>query len=1495
MKFKKRLAAALLGILCTGCLAGGLTACKAKGPTTVPDNATTYRLALPKDGSAPTAHTGLENIGYMAYALDKQDSYHAYAIGTSKVMGYTQTTKTWKDYMDGVMICSDITYSTFVSAGTQACFVNNEAYMRSSSEKPSSSTSGTTAKWRTTEPTYYTKDKYLKTYGEFSTELSVYVINADTIKSCGEVVVNEDGTYSQSFSLNEEAACYYQYGMKTRGDLKGYPVFKSIDITFTFDGNWTVLSSKCLEKSKLAPNAIGGIPNDSTSNVTTTFSYGEENFDTEHYGYYESYYKQYIGKLGDGTTPPPPSNEVDVMKVLASAFGGVISGGEQFNAELTLGQTDYDGKIYLSLASLEDVLNNIDARVALGKKGSGKQDLYIDFAGGDVNAYYSDEFAMTLNIDAVSTVINQFSDWAARFKKDGAAAASYALTDEPENNPEEQAGGLDISSLLGQLKVEADDTTVTVSIETDDLMGTGIGVKLYLHCDRGDGDTYIFNNIELESISYGSDSIDLKAKITPDKDGTVISHDKAQAPADLADYASGIYSMLNCDTLKVSLNLDGGKQEVISALKGLNVTADAYVELGYDLATRVDIAIAYADLSAELAVYYGNNIDFKRYGNIYIDLLKVNGEDCNAKLYCNIDGTVDAVKQLLDIINRNTATASLTEVRSEEAANSVAAMINGILNLKFGEVLGDIYANNSQIRVSADVDMIIGALGVDVNGIKFGTAALALGLNDGKSNLSLSLAALGLSINVEGSDEQIVFPEKADYLDAVEIVEVVKAAANEANAIIDAQSIAFDIDSLVVIDGVAMRVIGKGEVDWADGLKVAVDAVMNIANGVLSDEKDEVALRLFYDQNAEEGAPFIKFAVNNLGMEIYSKDISDTQNLIQNIIDNVNLLLNGEKSGNADAETAVQLYSAAAELDGVNADEELEEIVENDNLQKILAVVLGIVKDLTISTESSVDGGSVNTLLIQHALCGNITLKADGGLSLEADITNKNGTQICNVKAGVTVGDSSTLAEVSETLDGIVTYSTEQMEYAFTKIVYNYLFAVIEDLSVENTLGSNTYEVLINLKGADSAIPALKDVNVIAKLYYTQGLEGEKVAKNKLVEIDLDLTIGTVTAKANVKYNNEKIYVSLDQIGNTRLEQVKFYAAKNDMYTAVEELVNLITDEKVIASLTGLFHPTEAAAVSAVATQADSSEISSLVSKVITFNLANVVTLRKVDGVNTATVNVDELLSLIGADLGYAIGTAKIGVNPVTHAITGGITQGGSEWATLTAQVAEQRRDFDGWQSDYIDIGFISNFIGDLTKTAFTNGELNTLYTLSGNIDIDISYASIINTSVNIKNVKVTAGLDEQNKFYLTLTGELQSSSYMFQTVAQKWNIAITYSDGYITLGREVGTTSEKFKVMTLDYLLSNLLHKENSPIRWLLGTGDTPWGLIANNVKLNLGSGLTKPQEYWLYKENIPEPDEEVKITEFRLGEILAGLKVVLGGEVRDNFGDGAGAVLAG
>ena len=316
-------AALLLLAILTVSLIFGLASCNKSGIIPPPEINTTVRKEAPTDGSSPEEHTALDNIAYMAYVLDRQPFYHAYANNSTKSTGYEQVTQTWKDYRlteidgktRGVMVCSDLSYSALVKSASQACFLDNlVAFMRTGG-KPSKQSTPSDIEWSADQPRKYEKEKYLTTYGEFSTELSVYVINEDTVESAGETVNNGDGTYSQTFRLNAGAAYWYQYGMKTRGGLKNYPVFEKIEITFTFDGKWQVLSSYCEEKAQITPGALGGIPLGSNSKTTTTFDYGEQGFDGAHYGYVDSYYSAYFDKnLGDDDKPV--TQEVDRKSVV---------------------------------------------------------------------------------------------------------------------------------------------------------------------------------------------------------------------------------------------------------------------------------------------------------------------------------------------------------------------------------------------------------------------------------------------------------------------------------------------------------------------------------------------------------------------------------------------------------------------------------------------------------------------------------------------------------------------------------------------------------------------------------------------------------------------------------------------------------------------------------------------------------------------------------------------------------------------------------------------------------------------------------------------------------------------------------------------------------------------------------------------------------------------------------------------------------------------------
>jgi len=1502
MKLSKKIAVSLLGILCTVSLACGLSACKGKKPVDTPENNKTVRLELPGDGSLPTAHTGIENIGYMATVLDRQPMYHAYAHNSSKAMGYEQITQTWKEYKGkelsgyngGVMICSDLSYSSLVKSGTQACFVNDVVYMRSSS-KPGKSTTATTADWNTSTPDYYDRESYLSKYGEYSTELSVYVLNEDTIEDYDEVVTNEDGTYSQKFYLKDEAACYYQNGMKTRGNLKGYPGFEYIDLTFTFDSNWQVLNTYCEEKTKIAPKSLGGVSMTSKSKTETTFSYSDSDFDAEHYAYFDDYFKSYVGT--DIKPVDPDEEKPELLDVLAGGFSKVLDGGQQFALDIKIGETNYDGKIFLGIGDLSNALNTIDARVALEKAGSGKQDLYVEFKNGTVNAYYSDTFAVTANIDAVKTAVGQFSEWVKRFDNPDKTPASLTLT-------AEEGSGLDLSTLLNSLEFTYDDTWAKIALNTDDLLGTGIGANVSLDFDRvkgSEGSTYSFKSASLSGLKYSSDAISLSGAIKPDNT-EIITRNAPQTPADIAQYITSVHGLLNSNTVKVNLNFNGDNQNVISYLKGLNLSAAAYVELGSDIATKIDFTVSYDGVSAKLSAYYDVNIHGGNYGKVYLTLTELNNEKMNAKVYCDISDTVNAVKQLITTINGAQSGATpTTYAENSGAVNSLSEIVNAVLNLNFGRIIGDLYASNSQMRVSVNIDELVSGIGIDVGGTKFGSAALVLNLdNDKKATLGLTLAALGLEMGVEGSSVELTEPDAKDYFDVTTLVNLVNTAAVEAKEIINAKDIDFNIETTVTVDDIPLYAKGKGEVSWVNGkIRVALDLTLSVADGTSSANKDTVALKLVYDDtvNGDE-KPLAKYSVNGIAMEIYRSDLVNLKNDINHIVTNIDKLINGEKQTTVTAHAAVAAYSGVStqSVDGTLAT--VEEILSNGNVQNILKAVLGFVGDFTIELGKTDGAEQLNKLVITHLKNGNLTLSADNGLQLALFIKNDNGTPIIDLSTGVKAGNGATLDGIRADLDASEkTYTTSEASDAFATVIYNYLFAVIDDLSIENVLGSKTYTVNAVLVGDNSGIAALGGIAVNATLYYTEGQQGTEKVTDRLTELDLDLNIKGTAVKANVRYGSDTVYVSLTNLNGTILNDISFKADRSEIYRVADTIIGLVMNDEFVSSVSGVIHPAtkSAAAYSLTAGNNNSrSAVTDLLSKVLSLDFSSLISYTKVDGVNTAVVNVDGIVSALGVSA-PAIGTVTVKIDPKTHKVEGNaLIEGKQEWVKFSAEAAERRVYPENWENGYIDINFVANLIDDVLKTAVSGNKLNTIYTLSSasgvnGISIDINY-SVISAKINFTDVKLTAGFDENNKFYFTLVGDMHSSKYLTFTVSQEWTVCVSYSDGYITMGRQVGTADEKYKVMTIDYLLTKLLDKSSSPVRWLLGTSDTAWGLICDNVKLNIAPDLTTPQEYWLYQKNTqpvePDPTQPEEQKTFNLGDILNGMFVAIGGEERSSYG---------
>ena len=931
-----RIAVMVISILLLSLIMGfsmllGLSALKTNRPVTLSEDATTYRKRLPTDGTRPTDATPLDNIGYMAYVFDNQQYYHAYAYNSTKSTGYEQITQSWKDYKSGaisgnakgesVMIASDLSYSKLVKSATQSCFIgNNKALIRNGGKPSGKNTKPLDLEWSSSAPAIYDKNGYKYVYGEFSTEISVYVINEATIERADEVVDNGDGTYSQKYYLNKNAGVWYQYGMKTRGGLKNYPEFKRIEITFTFNDKWEILQSYCEEKATISPRALGGMNMASDSVTTTWFDYGNE-LDGTHYAYYDNYFKNYedddIGSSGGST-----SEEPDALTILGSGFSQVLSeDGQQFKLAITIGDIEYDGKVYLKIPDMGDVLGTIDVRIALEKKGTGKQDLYIGFKDSTLSLYYSTGFALTANIDEISQSVNKIVDLVNELT---------SRTESPKRTravDSDITSGLDLSTIIENLKVNLTDTEATVTLKSDDLLGFGVGVDAVISFNRtkdAEGySSFSIKSVGLNYIKFGGTVIDVNAEIVPD-DGTVIMHNQSEAPANLADYVDSIYDILNSNTVKIDLSLSD------ELVKGLTLDATAYVSIASEVASDFEISITYKtyeDISLKLSVSY-----VIESGNLYIRLTEFNGNAVNAKVYCNVADAVDTISGLISAFNGGMQNPDNAQALA--SSKEIAGIINKILNINFGKVIGNIRGDENSISFNINIDQLLKNFDVSL-GFELGTLTLTLDKANGK--ISGSDTTLGLNVDISGADKEL--PSIGDVSGFLYINDYLSGIAGLITSDVYELSIIFAGTQISGVDLRGLEVNATAYATFENGFK---NIAVSIPGLVVSYKGLEVELSIIYyiDINSKDyGTVYLEIKRINesedLGIKVYC-DIKDTVGAVKEIV----AIINGSSKVQALSEGEEESVDIISKVIGILLSLDYNEIITS--AQNSISVTINV-------------------------------------------------------------------------------------------------------------------------------------------------------------------------------------------------------------------------------------------------------------------------------------------------------------------------------------------------------------------------------------------------------------------------------------------------------------------------------------------------------------------------------------------------------------------------
>lgn len=1238
---------------------------------------------------AASGDDGYRTLTYLAYVLSEQPYYHSESVTVSVApFNMTQYTKSFKDYSDGIMISSDLTYG-IKNAGTQAAFVpdgNEEGsgagvYMRTSSGSVNADSTGTSVSWND-DVVYYDRESYLYAYGEYSTEMTVYLLTEETITSWDPATDNGDGTYTQTFYLAAEKACYYyQYAMKTRGGLLTLPVFESISMEVTFDNNYRVLQIDVVENSRINPFTWM----DSTSTTTTSYTYGEENFDRPHYDYYADYFEQYIGNLGseDGD-----DDELTPLDLLMNAFAGVLNGeGQQFDAVVMAGGKTYYGRVYLSLdingISSGDILGSIDARIALSEdENIDEQDLYISFADGDIRAYYSSDFALSADVNEFSDIVSQFESWVQRLSGDGTAAA-----DEGDSADE---GGFSLDELLQQFTNGTTEEydgglTYTASLE---ISGISLDAVFdFSEQDGGDAATYSLNTAQIGGIAYNGSPVELSLALEPSA-GEIISHEESETPFDLSVAAQNLYELLNSDAIGVEISLGGEKLADFLSSLGIADLGASLDDLSLQISGAVDIngitvaaSFTLSDINAGRTVlaadvYYVYNDGSGEYGTAYLNISNILGAETSAKVYCDIAELAATIKTLIDRLSSGDVAEDVSEgsegVVSAADGSDIVSLINGILGLDLGAVVKEVNAGAAVIGATVDLDSVFALLGADVS---LGDITLEYHLGDFDREdynnaggwLYGSIPSLGAEAYIYGSDAAVGGIEKDDYLDLDELIGsvagVIDSAVVEINLEISGGALADVLASNGIVD------LG----DSADGLVLDIEGSVSAS---------ELEARLALSLHDENKIYFAADAYYVYGGEGYGTAYIDLTHILGASYDGIKVYCDIAELASA---VGWLVDDAAGQSEGAGTE-------ESAGIAGIITGILtidlgGIVKELSANADgitTTVDIGGILEYFTETDIeLGDVTLEytfGEGGGRL-------SGTAL---GGGLTMSVTGSDAEIS---------APDTEEYYDLTALVNSIYEIFE---------SNTVRVLLDITGeALSEILAENGITGADEL-----LAGANIHVSGNIDIDTLAVKGTLSFSgadrtyfaADVFYSYDEdgygdIYLSITELLGSECN-IKVYGNIGDIISSVEELIGTVAGGDTAGG---------------AASGAEVSQVADIVSQILSINLGSIVRWLRIDEYGVyASVDIDNLLgSLTGTELG--LGSMQMQYDG--HFLSGTAMNGGLELLLYGSEMNAYRPDPDA----YLDIVDLLALINNAKAAVQKIIDGNSVYFSIANAEIAVN------------------------------------------------------------------------------------------------------------------------------------------------------------------------------
>ncbi len=935
-----------------------------------------------------------------------------------------------------------------------------------------------------------------------------------------------------------------------------------------------------------------------------------------------------------------------------------------------------------------------------------------------------------------------------------------------------------------------------------------------------------------------------------------------------------IEKFANAELYRAEITFDGAQATGlgISELAGLKAQLTAYLDASnITVGANLNASYTYGGntISADFTVWY--DYDAQRIGDVYLTLNSINGMATSISVKCDISELSTSVKKLMEMFSLGQS----TEIATDFGKIDISAVAESILSADFERLLPDIGTFADGASMTIDADYLLTLLGANV-GITLGNIDLAYSYR--AHGLTLAANSLGLNADISTASEGITQPKPVDACELSDLVKLINSTVNQVKAIVGEKLLSFTIDrgqTYIEADGIRAEIFGEGEISWsAGGTYVALDLGLSLTEVA----EDVTEIKFVYIQNPADNMPAIRLVIGNVGIDVYPEDIELLQSKLDKIYSTVEGLLPA-----ASQTTAKSTAPLAIEEESEGGKDALMAVIFKALSTADWIEALG---DMSLTFD---ENSLLLTYLKENAF--SFALTDDGAMAV--DYTGKVAGFALGGSLNVSKGSANLISAIDNSISGgdyTISSTREEGSQEFTKLVYDFLFDAVSSVAIDNILGSDTYTVKFELIGDNSGIAELEGVDVLAAMYIT----GEQGERGKIAEADLELSVKGVNISLNViaeRAGGETyFYINLAQVLNFKMPDLKVMATQSSLYDTLKVLISAVTDTSVISVIGTLLPEYEFSSVegfgsaSAEVDDGTLGTIADVIDKLLNFNFSRAFTAVRVDDVTTATVDFDNIASQLGLSA-KGLGCAEAVINHRDHSIKSSaraeiLQSDGSyevkEWLYLLSEKTA-RRDYSSLdRNEYINIEFLPDLLSDLVKFATDDeGNVYGSFTLSGKITANI--VSLISIQIDISTL--TVSFNEGQGFYFTLIGQLSGG------VVSNNTIGITYENGYLTLAKGLNGSSPEYKIMTFEYFIDHMFATDgSSTLNYLLGVSNLLWKTVVNSLGdlVRLDSGITTPEEIFLYAAKTVEEDEEISMYDF-----IEALRVIVNGSETAVIGD--------